>query len=107
VAATLEAHTTALDQTDENARRELDVYLKLVAEHRKAAAQLQAIGKEMAGARDLPMARHDLQSMASPRVAGVFQEYVRCEQALLDLLQERVEQDRQMLAEMDGAGDGR
>ncbi len=100
VAEVLEIHTTALDLEDENARRERDAYLKLVAEHRQTAAELRAIGEEMAGYRDLPMARHDASVMASPVVADAFEKLVAVEEELLALLRERLEQDREMLAEM-------
>jgi hypothetical protein len=100
VAEVLDTHTKALDLDDENARQEHAAYLKLAEEHRQTAAQLLATGEEMAGYRDLPVARHDPTVMTSPDVADTFERLVRVEQELLALLQGRVEQDRAMLREM-------
>ena len=100
VAEVLEIHTTALDLEDENARRERDAYLKLVAEHRQTAAGLRAIGEEMAAYRDLPMARHDPSVMSSSTVADALEKLVAVEEDLLALLRERLGQDREMLGEM-------
>jgi hypothetical protein len=100
VADVLEAHIPALDLTDERSRREHEVYRLLVDDHRRASLQLEAIGKQMAGCRDLPMGRHDEKAMAAPAVLEPFQRFVGLEQELLALLQRRVEQDRQMLVAM-------
>jgi hypothetical protein len=102
VAANLEAHTKALDPDDEAARRELAVYLKLARAHRQAAAQLRAIAEDMAAQRELPMGRHDEQALASSEVVAAFRRFVTAKQQLLALLQELLEQDRRMLAEMGG-----
>jgi hypothetical protein len=103
VAETLEVHMEALDLQDEDAKREHGVYMGLVQEHRHLAAQLQATGEKMAGYRDLPMGRHDLQVMSSPRAIRAFENFVTVERELLGLLRERVEHDQEMLAEMGGA----
>jgi hypothetical protein len=100
VADVLEFHTTALDRADENARREHDVYLELVAKHRETAARLRSTGEAMARARDLPMAKHDATVMASPQAADVFEKLVAVEENLLALLGERLAQDREMLVQM-------
>jgi hypothetical protein len=60
----------------------------------------------MAAARDLPMGRHDLQTMASPEVADAFRRFVTARQELLAVLQQMVEQDQRMLAEMRQAPSG-
>lgn len=99
-AEVLEVHTTALDLDDENARRERDVYVKLVEMHREAAGQLLAIGEEMASHRDLPMATHDPEVMSSSEPADAFAKLVEIEQELLAMLRERVEQGRAMLDEL-------
>jgi hypothetical protein len=80
------------------------VYRRLVEDHRQASLQLEAIAKQMAGYRDLPMGRHDQEAMAASAVVDSFQRFVELEQELLSLLQRRVERDRQMLVAM-GAPD--
>ena len=104
VADILEHHMEALDLTDENSKREHDAYRDLARKHRSVANQLQETAMQMAGYRDLPMGRHDMKAMASPEVIEAFEKFVRIEQELLALLQARLEQDRQMLVEMVGAG---
>jgi hypothetical protein len=100
VAANLEAHTKALDPDDEAARQEHAVYLRLARAHRQAAAQLRAVAEDMAAQRELPMGRHDEQALAAPEIVEAFQRFVTAKQQLLVLLQELLEQDRRMLAEM-------
>ena len=104
VADILEAHMPALDLTDGRSRREYEVYRRLAEDHRQAGLQLEAIGKQMAGYRDLPMGRHDEKAMAAPAVVESFQRFVELERELLALLQRRVEQDREMLVAMGVAG---
>jgi hypothetical protein len=103
VGAILEAHIPSLDLTDEHSRKEHELYRRLVEDHRRAGVGLEAIARQMAGARDLPMGRHDEAAMAAPGVQRVFERFVELEQELLTLLQSRFEQDRLMLATM-GAG---
>ena len=102
MAGNLQVHMQALELDDEPAREEHAVYLRLAEEQRQAAARLRAIAGEMAAARDLPMGRHDTQTLTSPEVGDAFQRFVTAKQELLVLLQRMVEQDRQMLAEMGG-----
>jgi hypothetical protein len=102
MASNLQVHMAALELDDEPARQEHAVYLRLAEEQRQAAARLRAVASEMAGARDLPMGRHDTQTMTSPEVGDAFHRFVTAKQDLLDLLQGMVEQDRRMLAEMGG-----
>jgi hypothetical protein len=104
LARNLEIHMKALDLEDENSRREHEAYRELAKEHREIATQLQATAKQMAGYRNLPMGRHDQQAMSASEVLEAFETFVQLEQDLLTLLQNRVEQDRQMLIEMRGAG---
>jgi hypothetical protein len=54
----------------------------------------------MAGYHDLPMGKHDPEAMSSPRVVAAFERYVKVEEELLALLQELVEQDQTILADM-------
>jgi hypothetical protein len=102
MAGNLQAHMAALELDDEPARQEHAVYLRLAEEQRQAAGRLRAVASEMAAARDLPMGRHDAETMASPEVGDAFQRFVKAKQELLALLQGMVEQDRRMLAEMGG-----
>jgi hypothetical protein len=106
MADNLQVHMQALELDDEPARQEHAVYLRLAEEHRQLAARLRAVAGEMAAARDLPMGRHDQQTLTSPEVGEAFQRFVRAKQELLALLQQMVEQDQRMLAEMGGAEDG-
>ena len=96
----LEFHLTALSAGEEDGRPERDAYVNLAKAHRDAAARLRAVGEEMAGYRDLPKAKHDPAVLSSPQAAGTFERFVQVEQQLLELLGERVERDRAMLAEM-------
>jgi hypothetical protein len=73
-----------------------------VQEHRRIAALLEAIAEEMAASRDLPMARHDAKAMSSPAVVEAFERFVEVEREIVGLLQERVQQDAKLLAEMGG-----
>jgi hypothetical protein len=104
LAEVLDTHTKALVLDDDNARQERDAYLQLADEHRQTAAQLLATSEEMAGYRDLPVARHDPSVMTSAQVADTFERFVNVEHELLVLLQERVEQDGAMLREMGREG---
>jgi hypothetical protein len=102
MAGNLQVHMQALELDDEPARQEHAVYLRLAEEQRQTAGRLRAVAQEMAAARDLPMGRHDAQTMSSPEVGDAFQRFVKAKQELLALLQGMVEQDRRMLAEMGG-----
>ena len=106
MADNLMAHMQALELDDEPARQEHAVYLRLTEEQRQAAARLRAVAGEMAAARDLPMGRHDTQTMTSPEVAGAFQRFVKAKQELLALLQRTAEQDQRLLAQMQGPPSG-
>ena len=99
MADNLQVHMQALELDDEAARQEHAVYLRLAEEHRQAAARLRAVGQEMAAAHDLPMGRHDQESMSSPTVAEALRRFVTAKQELLALLQRMVEQDLQLLAQ--------
>jgi len=102
MADNLQAHMQALELDDEAARQEHAVYLRLAEEQRQAAGRLRAVAREMAAARDLPMGRHDAQTLTSPEVAHAFQHFVRAKRELLALLERTAEQDRQLLAAMGG-----
>lgn len=100
VAGVLETHMTALDLTDQNSAREHQAYAALAKEHRETAARLRATAERMAGYRDLPMGRHDMRVMAGSNAREAFATFVRLEQELLAQLQQRLTQDREMLAQM-------
>jgi hypothetical protein len=51
----------------------------------------------MAGARDLPMGRHDEKAMSHPRVHETFEKFVRHKQGLLALLEQTSARDEQVL----------
>jgi hypothetical protein len=106
MADNLMAHMQALELDDEPARQEHAVYLRLCEEQRQAAARLRAVAGEMAAARELPMGRHDTQTMTSPEVAHAFQRFVKAKQELLALLQRTAEQDQRLLAQMQGPPSG-
>jgi len=106
MADNLMAHMQALELDDEAARQEHAVYLRLAEEQRQAAARLRAVAGEMAAARDLPMGRHDAQTMSSPEVADAFRRFVEARQELLAVLRPMAEQDQRMLAEMRQAPSG-
>ena len=106
MAENLRVHMQALELDDEPARQEHAVYLRLTEEQRQAAARLRAVAGEMAAARDLPMGRHDAQTMSSPEVADAFRRFVEARQELLAVLRRMAEQDQRMLAEMRQAPSG-
>jgi hypothetical protein len=101
MAGNLQVHMAALELDDEPARQEHAVYLGLVEEQRQAAGRLRAVAGEMAAARDLPMGRHDSETMRSPEVGDAFRRFIKAKQDLLTLLQRMAEQDQQLLAHMD------
>jgi hypothetical protein len=96
-AEVLERHTKALDLSDPNARQELDAYTSLARAHRSVAAELADLARQMAGYRDLPMARHDMRVMADPHgQAAAFRHFVATERELLELLQTKLQQEEPM-----------
>jgi hypothetical protein len=104
MADNLRVHMGALELDDEPAREEHAVYLRLAEEQRQVAGRLRAIAGEMAAARDLPMGRHDTQTLSSPEVADAFRHFVEAKQELAATLQRMAEEDQRMLAAMDGPG---
>jgi hypothetical protein len=102
LAENLEVHLRALDLTDDAARAEHDAYVSLAAQHRQIAAQLQEVGEEMAGYRELPMGRHDERAMASPDVIETFTRFVAAERQLHAALEQGLERDEAMLRQARG-----
>jgi hypothetical protein len=105
MADTLEAHLQALDLEDENARREQDVYVRLVDEQRRIAALLRTTSEEMQRCRTLPMAAHDPEKLASADAREAFARFVGAEEALATLLELTLQRDRAMLGEMRPLGE--
>ena len=102
LAANLNEHLPALDGGDDAARAEQRAYESLITKFRAIAADLEAAAAEMAGYRDLPMGRHDMQKMSRPEVGEAFADFVRAEEELAALLAHGLERDRAMLAQMRG-----
>ena len=102
MAEILEIHMGALDLQDNASRLEHEAYRELSLEQRKTAAALKETARRMAGYRDLPMGAHDASVMSSPRAVAAFENFVKLEEELVALLQQRLESDRAMLAEMKG-----
>ncbi len=100
MAENFEMHMRALDVDDPQSGEEYKVYVQLANEQRETAARLLATANEMAGARELPMGRHDFDEVRNSQVLEAFEKYVRIEQELLALLQQASEHDRSMVDEM-------
>ena len=103
MAVVLETHMKALDLKDDNARREHEAYGRLAKEQHSIAAQLQATAMKMAACRNLPMGRHDEKAMVGREPVSAFRTFVAVEQELLAMLEQRLGEDREMLAAMSGA----
>jgi len=101
MAEILEIHIEALDLQDDS-RREHEAYRELVSDHRRIAARLDETARRMAGYRDLPMGRHEMSAMSSPKAVEALEKFVELEDELSAMLQKRREADRKMLAEMSG-----
>ena len=92
----LAQHLTTL-KSDPVSQPEHDAYVDLVRRHDDLTDRLRQLADRMAGYRDLPMASHDEQAMASPALLEAFRQLVNEEEALLALLKGRIEQHRSML----------
>jgi hypothetical protein len=103
VAEVLALHMEVLDLTDEKSRIEHAAYSELAARHQSIASEPSATAMQMADCRDLPMGSHDEGALADPRHLITFERFVRLEQELAALLQDRLIADRQMLSEMKDA----
>jgi hypothetical protein len=101
-AENLEFHVDALRLSDDRARTERDVWLRVAEQHRVLAVQMRTIAELMGLNRDLPAARHDPEVLSSPRVVGAFKRFVAAEQEVAALLEEWVERDRERLREASG-----
>jgi hypothetical protein len=106
LADNLETHVQALDLTDPDARAERDAYERLASQHRGIAAQLEAVGAEMAGYEDLPMGRHDEAALTSVEAVDAFERFARAQTELLAVLGQMDARNREMLEQMRPAGGG-
>jgi hypothetical protein len=102
LADNLAEHLPSLDPGDEDSQAERRAYESLIEQFREVAARLEAAGSEMAGYRDLPMGRHDMDAMSRPEVGEAFARFVRDEEALAGLVTAGVARDRSMLDQMGG-----
>ena len=100
MAEVLRVHMAALDPEDDASRREHEAYRRVSQHLDQAASQLDALAREMAAYRDLPMGRHDMEAMNRPVVRESFAAFVGRKQELLTLLQEAEASDREMLEQM-------
>ena len=100
MAEVLRVHMEALDPEDGASRREHEAYRRVSQHLDQAASQLDALAREMAAYRDLPMGRHDMEAMNRPVVRESFAAFVGRKQELLTLLQEAEASDREMLEQM-------
>ena len=96
MATNLDVHRRALDTDDPAARAEHETYTALITQHRHTAEALQAIAQRMRAAHDLPMAPHNMARMTTPEVLHAFEGLMHAEDALLALVQSRLEQERTM-----------
>jgi len=90
MAEILEIHMGALDLQDNASRLEHEAYRELAREQRKTAGALKETARRMAGYRDLPMGAHDWSVMSSPRAVAALENFVKLEEELVALLQQRV-----------------
>lgn len=97
MALVLELHMQALEISDPITRPERDAYEELASAHRRLAMEFHGTARRMAGYRDLPMGRHDMQKMSEPASADAFRRFVSAEEVLLNLLRSRLDADHQML----------
>jgi hypothetical protein len=101
-AENLEFHVDALHLTDEHARTERDVWVRVAEQQRVLAVQMRMIAELMGLYRDLPEGSHDPEALSSPRVVGAFQRFVAAEQDVAALLEEWVGHDQERLREASG-----
>jgi len=97
IAQNLEVHTRTLDPSDPGAAQERHVYERVVRSLRGAVLHLHAAADEMAGAVELPMGAHDMAAMTTPDVLDAFEGLVVAEDDLRRLLEERREDNEQMM----------
>lgn len=100
LAENLELHMETLDMKDPNAKLEYNAYQRLAREYRTIASRLMATAVDMYGYYDLPMARHDEEKLANPKIAEAFMNFTRLEEELILLLKKHLTTDKKILAEI-------
>jgi hypothetical protein len=100
LAEILALHQQSIDKSDADGRGEVVTYVRLEGHFRTIASLLRSTAGEMAAARDLPMARHDVALLGGPGNREVFERFIQLETELAALLQTSIEQDRLILADM-------
>jgi hypothetical protein len=100
LACNLAAHIPTLDSSDPAAQKELGAYTALARQFREVSGRTAAIADEMAGYRDLPMARHDPGALTDPRIARALEAFISRERDLAALLQQQADEDRRILVQM-------
>ena len=101
----LVVHLKALDLKDEDSRQEHAAYSHLGNAYGDIADSLRAMAERMAGYRDLPMGRHDMNAITASEPTEAFARFVDREEKLLALLQARLPSDQTMLTGMREAVD--
>ena len=101
-AENLEVHVDSLRLSDEHARTERDVWLRVAEQHRVLSVQMRMVAELMTAYRDLPAGDHDEEALSSPRVVGAFERFVAAEEEVAALLAEWVEQDQARLRQVSG-----
>jgi uncharacterized protein YndB with AHSA1/START domain len=99
LAETLDSHRAMLILSDENARREDEVYRSLATSFRELAARVESVASEMASHRELPACAHDEEAFGERQLAA-FQRFVEAQSTLLEILRPAAERDEAMLATM-------
>ena len=97
IAQNLEVHTRALDPGDPAATQERQVYERVMHSLRGAALDLHAAAEEMAAAVELSMGAHDMAAMTTTDVLDAFERLVAAEDDLRRLLEERRDDNEQMI----------
>ena len=100
MAGLLEAHTRALDVTDEACRKEYDAYRRIAEDWRGAAPLLHAVATQMAGYRDMAMGPHDEAALSAPPFRDAFERFVAAERELAELLRGQLADYGPMLDDM-------
>jgi hypothetical protein len=106
LAENLEAHLPSIDVRDEAGRQERDAYDSLIRRYREIAERIGAAASEMAGYRDLPVARHHEEAFADERIGRAFEQLVRMEGELAALLKRAHARDKELLDQMLGTISG-
>ena len=101
LAENLDAHVPIIDVEDPNGQLERDAYERLAGDYRTVASRLQAAAQQMAGYRDLPMARHHEAAASAPGILDAFRRFVATEREVIDVLQDALRRDQQMLDAME------